>query len=226
MGHEILCTSIRLFRKVYPEFEPLLCYNQITGMILDYVQIDMYQQSEGDFAGRIKATDLNVNVPHGSCWKLCPPRLRTEAPELWIDNDVVITRRVKEIDDWLRSPTYPIMSEGLRQNRVYGFYESQVKDGVHANSGLFGLPPHFDFAKAIKERLPVAAGREIGGYDEQGLVAAVITNIPSWKLIPLESIWITEADAEPLPGCPGYHFVGANRVPHKGWEMFKTGLVL
>lgn len=226
-GLEILRESIRLFRRLYPEFEYLLCYNGIDPKKIESIGVEMFEQRADMFDHPLSPHEPdNYGEATGCGWKLCPPRLRPDACELWIDNDLVIRSRIPQIDRWLEEQNHGIVTEGLHRQRMFGLFDSFVPAHVHACAGLFGLPPGFDFAGVIRRYLHVLRhdNKPLGGFDEQGLTVAVVTNMPRYEIIPLSVVHITEDQAPfPTEWKSAYHFVGANRKHwHLGWQCYKA----
>jgi hypothetical protein len=152
--------------------------------------------------------------------------LRLGGHELWLDNDVVICERLQSIDRWLNEKC-AIISEGLSRKRMYGEFDKFIRPGIHACAGLFGLPGGFDFAERLSHYMQFAT-KPLGGYDEQGLTASIVTNANSWILVPLSELHICEDHAEfPQMLPPALHFVAANRKPwHRGWKAYQRRKIL
>lgn len=224
-GFEILHESFKWFSQVYPEFDRILCYNNVAEELMEpfSVYAQLYKQTDNDLPCSIMGPDDDVEVATGSGWKLAPHRLRNEACELFVDNDVVIRERLPSIDAWLADGQSGLISEGLHRRRMYGEFDSSVPDGVHACAGFFGLPPNFDFRERILYFMQLLEGRPLGGWNEQGLTVAVVTNMTRYILVPLTSMHICE-DHVPFPDKmpPAIHFVGSNRKSwHNGWKAYK-----
>jgi hypothetical protein len=65
-------------------------------------------------------------------------------------------------------------------------------------------------------------GKTLGGWDEQGLVASVVTN-NNHVIVPLTSLAIVEPSSNIPLNASALHFVEANRLKkHRGWEQFKV----
>lgn len=217
-----------MFGKCYPEFKRVVCYNHMEWPIDLNFDVPLYQQQVSDFAYPLTPRD-GVNRYGGtpaSGWKLCPPRLNPEGPELFLDNDIVIHNRMPSIDRWLEEGG-GIISEGL--HRIFGIFERYVPKGVQACAGFFGVPKGFDLERQALDycRLLKLCNLTLGDYDEQGLVAAVITNMDKFSVVPLTEVAICEnwhkVCPSPLP--PAIHFVGANRKEYHGpWCDFLSRL--
>lgn len=230
-GMEILRESVKVFEKIYPEFDLVVCYNNINLEVIPSFNstVKIHKQKNGEIDYSLTAFNdplLDVQGPlrksgmAGSGWKLCPPRLRLEAHELWLDNDIVIRERLPEIDEWLKTDG-GIISEGL--HRLFGIYQNFVPKNLKICAGFFGLPPHFDFHCKILEYCKLLNGKPLGHYDEQGLVSAIVTNLSEFIVVPQKNLMILE-DCNKLPTeIPlGIHFVGANRLNyHNVWSDYK-----
>ena len=216
IGYEILKHSVIKFKEVYPEFDREVCFNNIDKPDID---CDLINQHDFELQFQPSSPDEDYSERSGgmkgSGWKLAPPRLRIESHELWIDNDIVILERIPEIDQWLQEET-SIISEGLGQH--YGSFKS-LMGNLKMCAGFFGLPPKFDFESKISE---LQKDKELGGFDEQGLVAYVVSQIGGFITVPKETLKIVEDHHEfPSEKKKGYHFVGANRKNwHRGWKSF------
>lgn len=148
-------------------------------------------------------------------WKLAPPRLRSDAHELWIDNDIVFHERIPTIDDWL-TKRIPVISSAHRAE--YGSYSLDIP---HCCAGLFGLPPGLDFQSRIEF---YARNLEtLGYYDEQGVVCSVVTET-DYLLIPMDEVLMVKNMS--LPYAAGMHFIGLNRTEaHPHWSFYKRTLL-
>jgi len=230
-GMDVLRESVFRFEEVYPEFETIVCYNNIDEVKIGSCKAGLYKQSTNEVDYPLTSFDdplLDVEEPlrragmAGSGWKLSPPRLRLEAHELWMDNDIVISSRLPEIDDWLNQSDAGIISEG--RHRIFGVYEDLVPSHLRICAGFFGVPPNFDLHQSVVDLCNLRLkGKSLGHYDEQGLVAAIVTNMDNFIVVSQEHLTIVE-DREHLPDeFMGIHFVGVNRSnEHSGWSEFKN----
>jgi hypothetical protein len=228
-GKEILRESVKMFKEVYPEFDYLVCCNGVNLEQFRDLEVDLLQQEASMFPYALREHDPeDYGEATGCGWKLCPPRLNPDGCELWMDNDIVIMDRIQEIDDWLDAKEHSIISEGHPRARMFGLFDRFIKSGLHACAGLFGLPPKFDFKQAILPYLSVLIhdSKPLGGFDEQGLTVAAVTNGTKYVIVPIDKVFICE-DLSVLPTTlpPAIHFVGANRKHwHRGWKQYKLGL--
>lgn len=233
-GFDILKESLRLFSAVYPEFDRVICYNHIPASRLEAVKnwADLYEQKLEDVPCCLAEPDDDPEAATGCGWKLSPPRLRPDALELFIDNDIVIRQRLEAIDHWMALGDCGLVAEGLglHRLRMFGVFDPYIHRHIRACAGLFGLPPGFDFAERIKYYSQFMEGQPLGGYDEQGLTVATVVNMPNYVLVPLTQLAICEDQEEGtypefLP--PAIHFVAANRKPwHRGWKAYRRARTL
>lgn len=223
IGKQILRESVNNFSKIYPEFKRVVCYNHIEKLDIN---AELYKQEDLKIVD-LRKPDDNVEEASGCGWKLCPPRLLPDGMELWIDNDIVINKRLPALDLWIKKQSGGIISEGLHRNRMYGEFDRFVLPDLHLCAGLFGLPAEFDFQERIEHYWKFAT-KPLGGYDEQGLTAAIVSNMSDWTLVPLSELYICE-DHVPFPELSpsAIHFVGANRKPwHRGWKAYQRRKII
>ena len=46
LGHKILKRSVENFKKIYPEFDCVVCYNNIEKKLLDEIHVDLFEQKK------------------------------------------------------------------------------------------------------------------------------------------------------------------------------------
>lgn len=224
-GKKILRESVSIFTSIYPEFDRIICFNNLNCSELSDLSklVSLYKQEEKSAPCLLSAPDNNLEEAIGCGWKLAPPRLDTNSLELFIDNDVIIRKRLPQIDEWIERGDCGLIAEGLSRKRMYGIYDAFIPQGINANAGLFGLPPGFDFQKEITEYASFLNGG-LGGYNEQGLTVATIINMKNYIMVPLEKLHISEDHVDFPNVLPdAIHFVGANRKEwHKGWQSYQS----
>ena len=230
-GFEVFRMAVKRFRAIYPEFDCVICYNNLRERdhleVLKNMGVDLYEQSTSDLNYPLMPVEKPLGwkgAMPGWGWKLCPPRLRRESHELWVDNDLLIRERLPEIDQWLDSKM-SIISKGHRYDmRYYGEFADLVPKNKSCSAGFFGLPPHFDFESAIAEKCQqVLKGRPLGYFDEQGLVTAIVTNQD--HIIAHNVEMIKGPVVKPLPKA--MHFIATNRLPeHDDWRDFKCSILI
>jgi hypothetical protein len=133
-GFDILKHSVNLFSKIYPEFERIICFNSIEKSKIKSLErkAQLFEQKEEHSVCNILPTNPNDKQQECSCgWKLCPPRLSLKTHELFIDNDLIIIKRIKEIDDWLKVQDETIISEGHPRSRMFGVFDEFVPKEIN-----------------------------------------------------------------------------------------------
>lgn len=115
-GLRILKKSVKSVLGLYgDEFDYVICHNNLSGWMLDYIKninIKLLEQSHGD--------EMEY-VPRGVAWKLYPPRLRVDAHEVFMDNDILIHSRSSIVDEFLKSSDMTFITQGYGN---YGKYKS------------------------------------------------------------------------------------------------------
>lgn len=225
LGYEILLESVVKFSEVYPEFDRVICYNNIDKNKLKKFEnhAQLHEQTDIDLPCGVLSPVSMSDKATGCGWKLSPPRLRINSLELFLDNDVVIFSRIKEIDDWIFSKRHGIITEG--KWRIFGGFESFVNQNYKLCAGLFGLPPFLNFYKHIRHFYSYF-GKPLDAFDEQGLSAAVVSNMKNFYIVPIQKLRIVE-NHDIFPdilneSIGGIHFVGINRkIDHNGWRLYK-----
>lgn len=211
-GFDVLEQSVKAMKSLY-DFDMVICYNQLDDKQLERLRgfdVELVDQS-----GFLSSLFCQPRAGYSVEWKLYPPRLRFQAHELFIDNDIVLHRKPPEISRWLGG-NVGLLYQGL--HGLHGSYAGLVPPGFRINSGIFGLPPHFDFEK----KLMGVAKQWTGYFDEQGLVASTLLQHP-FITIPLTVLPIVEPDW-PMDlhyhneDCCGFHFVHANRQEHPSFR--------
>lgn len=184
------------------------------GDLLDYVVCINGRQKE-------EFEDLGVRIvlqggvegapkPEGVAWKLYPPRMRPSSHEIFIDHDLVLIERMRGVDLFLESEDAFLYTQSPPGVRNYGRFDGLVPEGFRLNSGLFGLPPHFQFDMG-------SVGQWSGYFDEQGFVASVICRQKKAVCLNLDDIWICDSDRMPR-NAKAYHFVHNRR--DESWLKF------
>lgn len=168
--------------------------------------------------------EYNGNRCGGTLWKVCPARMRMDAHEIVMDNDVVLLNKFPQLDEWLRQTDKSLILE--EPIRFYGRYDHLFSAGsANLNSGFMGFPPGFDFGAKIHD-LWSQHGRltNLSQADEQGLLTYALNQIPSMRIKPEQMIEVLHRDMRTtLTGkeC-GIHFTQANRIPnHHQWGKYK-----
>ncbi len=211
LGLKILIESVKMAELSMPGFDKVICYNNISPEPFENLGVSLHRQTQDQFPLTLTQAPY-PGARLGSGWKLCPPRLRPDGHELWVDNDIVIEKPMPSVESWLaRDAT--IIAEGWYG--FYGVYDDLVRP-YKVCAGLFGLPPGLDFWDAI---LKIARQDQVGGWDEQGMTAAVCTMYHDCIVVPMTEL--SNCEKEFVGGACGYHFVEANRSKrHTSWEAY------
>jgi hypothetical protein len=227
LGIETLRQSVRRFRKLYPEFDLIVCHNNLTiGQkdLLLQLGVPLHEQKTNE----LKYELMNVDSPPGWKsaapgwgWKLAPPRLRFSSHELWIDNDIVILERLPSIDIWLNSSRSIISTA---HQRAYGIFDDSIKEGLVCSAGFFGLPPGYDFENRIYHFCQKLNGKPLGYYDEQGVTVSCVLECDP-VIVPYDELTTVKELTKPF--AKGLHFIGVNRTEHhENWEKYKCCILM
>lgn len=215
-GFDCLCRSVESFLALY-DVEPVICFNCPRENLPDRVaSFRLVDQREH--------LDSVAVPPKGVSWKLYPPRLAPDRHELLIDNDLIVERRVPEIDKFLQGNCTLLLAEA---SRTYGRFEKHVPPGYMINSGLFGMPPGFDLGAFVNfhcgggwEENAKGEHRASQTFDEQGLVAFALLSYPRFVIIP--DTCITNCEHHLVDGS-GRHFIGLNRRSfHSPYRLYRS----
>jgi hypothetical protein len=205
----LLCLkhSIKYIKKFFPEASYYVLYNDKKPDVEGVTLIDQKQYQNS----------LPI-PPQGCAWKLYPPRLNINAYEFFIDNDVIVTNPLK------LDTTKIILAKGKGQK--FGYFNSWLPKKTTINSGLFGLPPEFNFHTKIMTTLALTgfkkwttnqSSKDPFTFDEQGMVALILGK-ENHQLVDLS---ILESHEPLVQNDIGYHFVQLNRVEnHRAFEQF------
>jgi hypothetical protein len=239
-GLEILIESIKRTTTAFgiDRFDWCICHNGLSEEELQFVQkgvnrpMLLFPQDWGmcpvqDHVQTPKREDGSFNYDGNRCggtmWKVCPPRMRMESHEIIMDNDIVVLRKFKQIDEWL-SQTEKVLV--LEENiRFYGRYDRLHGPAPFLNSGLIGLPPGYDFGHAIST-VWASNGHytNLSQSDEQGLLTFALIQMPNIRIQPNQVIEILGRDynARIHGSEEAIHFVQSNRMPnHRAWLQYR-----
>lgn len=227
LGEETLLQSVKRFRKIYPEFDLVICYNNLNQnqiQKLKQLNVKLYEQNSKDSVYPLESVNSSPGWKYsmpGWGWKIAPPRLRIFSHELWIDNDLIIFERLPSIDKWLTT-NKSLICEG--RSRAYGIFEEDIPEDKVFCAGLFGLPPNYDFAKKIEQCCVKLKESPLGYYNEQGITTlAVLDNDP--VVAPLSEVCIVKVLQKPY--AKAMHFIGVNRTnDHQAWKDYKCYLMM
>lgn len=234
-GIDILKTSIKYLYKIYGDtFNYFVCYNNLEPKQLEEIKklnVPLYPQTWDMNPLPVQPENYQgiSNKPNGSLWKICPPRINIKTHEIIMDNDVIITKKLNKIDEFLSSNQVLILEDLIK---YYGIYDSYFKNNEHFNSGVMGLPPNYDFSKKILETyLKREKPKNFQNGDEQGLLMLTLYNeknpifIRKNEIVELHShkcLFCPQKYYQFNSGESGMHFVEANRInKHIHWDKFK-----
>jgi hypothetical protein len=157
------------------------------------------------------AEALDAAFAQGVGWKFAPLRIFPELRELALDNDCILWSIPSAIDAWL-SDAEPsaVIAEDVRP--CFGRFAALVGDDAPRNSGIRGLPAHFDLAAALRDILAIQPGVMTSELDEQGLQVAALVRSLTTRVVDTGSVSICSPfwPHSPALGRHGAHFVGLN----------------
>lgn len=207
-GFDCLYQSIIKLKQLY-DVDIFICYNGCS-----------ISEHKNKFFRCLNQSDL-FSKGIGVAWKLYPARIDINRHELFIDNDLIIEKRIEKIDNFFNSDT-TLLLEGAGRN--YGSFSQHVPRQYSINSGIFGVPPGFNLQKYInffgeKWDNNVSDRKLSVTWNEQGLVA---TSLLSYKKFDIISNSIITNCSKDLHLSDGMHFIGLNRENHhRPWLEYK-----
>lgn len=241
-GLDILAESVKKTTRTLgvDKFDWMICYNALSEDNLAFLKgaiqglpVTLFEQNwdhcpvpdERQSPVRADGTiEWNGSRCGGTMWKVCPARMRMDAHEIVMDNDIVILKKFPQIDEFLAcSKKSLILEEPIR---FYGRYDRIFgPGGPFLNSGLMGFPPNYDFGAEIK-RVWEENGRHtrLTQADEQGLLTYTLGRLPSFRIKPSQMLEVLARDFKNrVTGEEeGIHFTQANRIPsHRAWTEYK-----
>lgn len=223
LGFELLNYSIKRFKRIYHNnFHYVICFNQLDDLLKTQLPIDLVNATVDQnkyLNSLITPPPKSSNSIAGTSWKLYPPRLFNNQHEVIIDNDVIIYKRLPELEKFLESDKLFIVTEAFKRS-YSGRFETLVNKNFNINSGLVGLPPKFDYATKINNLLEKNSGDWQTHFEEQSLVAAVLQN-ENVKMISINKIQVSGPTPGFNIGSCGTHFCGVNKGYSQDWNVFK-----
>lgn len=163
---------------------------------------------------------IDSGMAEGVAWKFAPLRIEQDSHELALDNDCILWSIPPAMRAWLDSESACLIAEDVRPS----FGQFAPLCGVAPrNSGIRGLPPHFDLGRVILDILrerPVTLRSEL---DEQGLQVAAVSRCSHPYLVSTGDVSICSPfpPHSPRLGRCGAHFVGLN-ARSLPWEFEGT----
>ena len=156
-----------------------------------------------------KKYDLSLPPPGRSqknpAWNLYPPVLFADRPEVHFDNDVILYRKIPEIEELLRGKIDAFISSAFRRS-YSGYFLDAVVDAY--NCGFFGVCGNSHFSDLIKSSLSHQK-RWSHHFDAQTLVGLAMQKL-SAKKIETDVVSVTGQHTHKYFGSHGSHFVGLN----------------
>ena len=216
-GFVTLYHSVKNFINLYKDnFEYFICYNNITEKQLNIVKnFPIVFINQHNYINELKLNPICGNP----CWKLYPPRLDLNRHEIFIDNDLIIYKKIPIIDNFLNKNNLLFISEAIM--RSYGNFLKYITISENLNTGIFGLYPNFDFKLKINN---IIEDKKIikwsNHLDEQGLVSLIFQNY-NFELIDLNQIYVCHKSFKLKKGKYGIHFVGLNNKKFQYIDAFK-----
>jgi FkbM family methyltransferase len=220
IGFRLLARSVRMAQQTFGKdtWEWVISHNNLNNEQLRQV-CDV-----ADTYG-VRLID-NTNVPFPisgrgpTLWKLTPPRLDINRHEIVCDNDIVIFKSIDVIEKFLASDRHCILCNDPFPSRAFGRFHNNMDTDERYHSGLYGLPPGFNFQEALDY---YHTGSLYGYFDEQGLICSALHKQPLLRISASDLVVLlpageVTADGERPYASPGtecgYHFVQSNRNPH------------
>ncbi len=225
-GLECLELATVKAKKLYPECEHFIVYNNLEDNALEFIKnIDVPLINASDYPCILDPG------PDRTEWLIWPPRVRKEAHEITMDNDIILLRRHPVIDMFFQGDNFFFATESFNE-RHYGNYADIISEGGwNLNSGMYGMAPNFDFERWIINFYIKHGRREYHHANPQGVVAAMIKSQKNHRIISNKHIllspvmrfvinaWDKILDREQTYGL---HFTGVNRgMTVDNWINFK-----
>ena len=212
-----LIQSIKNFKKLYKnKFRYCICYNNLSDKQLKKIKI-LTSSNIKLINQENYISEFDIN-PCGPAWKLYPARLSLETHEIIIDNDLILFKKLTEIEDLIENDK-PFITEALKN--CYGNFDNLISKNTTLNTGFIGYPPNFDIKKMILETIHKSKiNCWSDHFDEQGCIASIFEKI-DYNLITLNKINV--CDHKLKMGSHGIHLIGLNG----GWtHLFQSMLKL
>lgn len=184
----------------------------ITSLKLAPIEIQLVRQKKSDSPVPIK--------PLLGMWKVAPPRLRQDVPEIICDNDFIFVKRFTKIDKFVETNVPLLVQDPIR---FYGNLDHLHPSGENWNSGLLTLPANYDFGKNIYKEWKSLGSPNLNYAEEQSLLTKIIKGMDP---VIINTDEIVELNKDGIPNRPGtsyfvtgkeygFHFVESNRHHHR-----------
>lgn len=212
-GFAALSHSVKLFKEIYPEFDIVICYNNLNKNGLDFVK-----SLNTNLLDQINYKNSLIYEPWDATWKLYPPRLRLNSHELIIDNDLILYDRLPAIDQFLNSQDLFIITTAHFNG--YGNYSSIVNSNIWTNSGLIGLYPGYNLQDKINMFLKLYPATRWKSHNDDEAVLTYLMLKENYLLIPLNHIYSCNVRNPFRLGEYGSHFVSLNKGVTNYWKLY------
>lgn len=219
-GFDVFLESIKSWKRFYGDLSFIVCYNEAISKHVNKI-IEM------KIPALNQMQEYNDNVqkylwkPSLCGWKLYPPRLNLNSYEIFCDNDIILTKKINIIDEFLHSN---MVFSCSAISRCFGCFDKFIPEGLKFNNGLFGIPPFFDLELKIKE-MQIMSGNEnwLDFFDEQGIVSSIFLKHHNFQTISMNEIYNCSIE---FKYCNGIHFCGINRGENDSWKLYKKITIL
>jgi hypothetical protein len=217
-GGKCLIHSIKEWTNTYKEtFDKVVCFNGECPeeFLSELASMDVKCVDQTDYADSLSYS------PYDTFWKFCPPRMRLNAHEIIVDNDLVIYKKLPDIEDFLNSNHVMVSAA---HKHFYGQFDDILESGINVNTGLIGLPPCFDIERKLNMVFNLYPFLSLNNHcDDQG--AFLCATKGRLKIIPMDHIYVCNPQANFAPyklGIYGTHFAGLNQEFVEYWERYKN----
>ncbi len=154
---------------------------------------------------------LDSGLAEGVAWKFAPMRLFPDDWEISLDNDCILWAMPGALRDWLdaEEPATCLLAEDVAP--AFGQFDGLCGTAPR-NTGIRGLPPGYDLARALAAVLAANPVRLVSELDEQGLQIAALSRCRPVRAVSIADVAICSPFPPHArdPGRCGAHFVGLN----------------
>ena len=218
-GFLCLAKSVGMWKKIYnDEFDLYICHNNLSDSRLAGIsKLKTKLICQEDYIN-----SLSIPPRFGPEWKLYPPRISLDTEEIFIDNDLIVYKRLRMLDESIASQR---IATSTAVNCSHGSFNDLSIDSP-INTGFMCFPRKYDFKKKIEGFLKKHSVEAWERFcDEQGMVSCLLKY--EAKLIPMHVIATCHhGNSTPKFGLCGTHFVGLNRGNNKHFRNFMRGKLI
>jgi hypothetical protein len=213
-GLECLERSAINFINFYKDqFDYFICFNNIDAKKLNWSKkLNIRLIDQKDHLDSLDIMPLDGNP----CWKIYPPRLDINKYEIFIDNDLVLYKKI-DLEKIIENNNF-FITQALEKN--YGSFNKIIKSEPNLNTGFFGIAKKFDFKKEINKLIKkFNVNWNQGHFEEQGIVSYIIKK-QKYGIIDLNKLYVCFGDYQLAKN--GFHFAGLNVANKKRWHLHNT----